>query len=830
MDIQIYKQKDLMLKVNKSYDPNVLNLDEWAEYLDILCGNREYQKEAIIDSVIFLASGLYGTTEDLMEENYEKNPILQQKYPTLEKFKSSLQIKNKLHANIDLATGTGKSYVIYGIAQIMLAIGVVKRVLVLCPSLTIEKGLKQKFLALASDSDLKSAIPQSAVIANPSIIDANQTISEGDICVENIHAVYEGTGSSISDSFKYGGGDTIILNDESHHIYNDLQSVNARSTEGQNIKKWKEFLLSNDFDFKYILGFTGTAYVGNDYFTDVIYRYSLREAIDAKIVKSIEYIQEDDVSNKDYEKFQKIYENHKENSRKYKPLKPLTIMVTKDISNANNLYTELSDFLASWEKIPLEEVEKKVLIVTSHKDHKHNIPILDYVDEQSNPVEWIISVSMLTEGWDVKNVFQIVPWEDRAFNSKLLIAQVLGRGLRIPEGYIGQQPSVIVSNHASWSKNIKNLVDEVLEIEKKIVSSVKYEGERNNLNFSIYNLSYKKREKKIEHPEDEKILNYSKSWDEGISLESQPETIKRLTLYENISSSHSVQRKYQIKYEVQSVDSVVNKIMHGFRTRDWEGGILGLGDDEVYDKNNLPSEDKIKDFIVRSMRKVGIVGDDLSLENAQRIMRAFSTLFRKSSKTVTLEKESNQLVQINTLEMNNYSLGISSLRRGATLFYSDDYHDIALNNEQKIILNEFLDDENFPIKSRFKVNKYVFKTPLNYVFTTETPENEFTKQLCEIENSKHIDSWIKSRDQGFYHIEYSYRMANHQRIGTFNPDYFIKTTEQDMEYIVVIEIKADKDVSVENKAKYKYGKNHFNELNNRLKSQFQNAKPISADE
>ena len=33
---------------------------------------------------------------------------------------------------------------------------------------------------------------------------------------------------------------------------------------------------------------------------------------------------------------------------------------------------------------------------------------------------------MLSEGWDVKNVFQIVPHEERAFNSKLLIAQVLG--------------------------------------------------------------------------------------------------------------------------------------------------------------------------------------------------------------------------------------------------------------------------------------------------------------------------------------------------------------------------------------------------------------------
>ena len=59
------------------------------------------------------------------------------------------------------------------------------------------------------------------------------------------------------------------------------------------------------------------------------------------------------------------------------------------------------------------------------------------MDEKDNPVEWITSVSMLTEGWDVKNVFQIVPHEERAFNSKLLIAQVLGRGLRIPEEYKG---------------------------------------------------------------------------------------------------------------------------------------------------------------------------------------------------------------------------------------------------------------------------------------------------------------------------------------------------------------------------------------------------------
>lgn len=101
-----------------------------------------------------------------------------------------------------MATATGKSYVIYGIAQIMLSLGLVTKVLVLCPSLTIESGLMEKFIEKASDTRLKASIPETACFKNPRIIDANSTIKDGDICVENIHAVYEGTGSSIIDSLK----------------------------------------------------------------------------------------------------------------------------------------------------------------------------------------------------------------------------------------------------------------------------------------------------------------------------------------------------------------------------------------------------------------------------------------------------------------------------------------------------------------------------------------------------------------------------------------------------------------------------------------------------
>ena len=133
-------------------------------------------------------------------------------------------------------------------------------------------------------------------------------------------------------------------------------------------------------------------------------------------------------------------------------------------------------------------VKKVVLLVTSDPEHKDAVEMLPNVDNKDIPVEWIISVAMLTEGWDVKNVFQIVPMEEKAFNSKLLIAQVLGRGLRIPPAY--PKAEVKVFNHSKWSKNIKNLVNELLEQEEIFRNHVITEGDRSIYNFSLYNLFF----------------------------------------------------------------------------------------------------------------------------------------------------------------------------------------------------------------------------------------------------------------------------------------------------------------------------------------------------
>jgi len=62
------------------------------------------------------------------------------------------------------------------------------------------------------------------------------------------------------------------------------------------------------------------------------------------------------------------------------------------------------------------------------------------VEHAENPVEIVIHVNMLKEGWDVTNLYTIVPL--RAANSRTLVEQSIGRGLRLPYGKQVGNPAV----------------------------------------------------------------------------------------------------------------------------------------------------------------------------------------------------------------------------------------------------------------------------------------------------------------------------------------------------------------------------------------------------
>ncbi|MCK0157978.1 DEAD/DEAH box helicase family protein [Cellulophaga sp. F20128] len=804
-----YDTKDLILKVNQFYNQSELPLAYWDRFLDALCGTREYQKEAIRNSVIYLASKEYSNVEDLITKNHYQNPQLRERYPELADYHRKVQLPTKLSATIDLATGTGKSYVMYGIAQILLGMGLVKRVLVLCPSTTIEKELLKKFLALVSDPILKETIPQSAIIKNPSIVDGSVTVAEGAICIENVHAVYERTGSSIEDSFGFKQGfDTLVLNDETHHIYN---KISGNTNEAKGLKVWKKFLLDDGYNFKYMLGFTGTAYIGNDYFNDVIYRYSLREAVDEKFVKKINYVSEDDSINED-QRFQKIYQNHSKNKVTYKNVKPITILITNNITNAKRLETRLVEFLMLEEGLEEQEVrDKLVMTVTSDKSHQRNAIRLEDVDMPDSTVEWIVSVSMLTEGWDVKNVFQIVPMEERAFNSKLLISQVLGRGLRVPPEYIGNA-EVTIFNHSSWGSKIKGLVDEVLELEMRLESSNLTNSDRSKFHFELYNIDYDKIENAVENNSKEKEFNYKGF----ITLESSVDEVSQETTYTNLANEYKGV-EYKIKNRMTPIKEIVDKIYHEFQTREWEGVTLNLQEGQ-YTKNNLPPKEEITKLIRRSMDKVGLEGNELNEKNKRNIFSSFNTLLRRKNKSLELVRIAQKPYKISTKERIKETLSVGNLRHNSTVMYSNKYSEEVEDVDVLNFLQDVIDDESLPRTAIKQANSYDFKTPVDLAFLNATPERKFAEKLIRNENANAIAAWLKSTNQSFYTIEYSLssKSGNHTKQGKFNPDFFIKTSDNEMEYITVVEIKDDQDYSDLNKAKFKWATIHFQELNKQL--------------
>ena len=111
-------------------------------------------------------------------------------------------------------------------------------------------------------------------------------------------------------------------------------------------------------------------------------------------------------------------------------VKPFMLVVAKDTTHAGDLLKkiEASDFF---------EGRYKGRVITVHSNQSgeekdETVQQLLSVEDPQNPTEIVIHVNMLKEGWDVTNLYTIVPL--RAANSKTLVEQSIGRGLRLPYG------------------------------------------------------------------------------------------------------------------------------------------------------------------------------------------------------------------------------------------------------------------------------------------------------------------------------------------------------------------------------------------------------------
>lgn len=224
--------------------------------------------------------------------------------------------------------------------------------------------------------------------------------------------------------------DLVLLMDESHRY---RASAGARAIN----------------ELKPVLGLelTATPFVetsgGALPFKNVIYDYPLAKALQDGFVKEPAVVTQKNFQPQQYglaeleqiklEDGVRLHESVKVELETYarqtgnKIVKPFMLVIARDTTHAKALLE-----LIQSEQFFEGRYRGKVLQVDSTTREEEVVTRLLAVESAAEPTEIVIHVNMLKEGWDVTNLYTIVPL--RAANARILIEQSIGRGLRLPFG------------------------------------------------------------------------------------------------------------------------------------------------------------------------------------------------------------------------------------------------------------------------------------------------------------------------------------------------------------------------------------------------------------
>ncbi len=111
-------------------------------------------------------------------------------------------------------------------------------------------------------------------------------------------------------------------------------------------------------------------------------------------------------------------------------VKPFMLVIARETTHAGALI----DLIQSDAFFEGRYKDKVIQVDSSQTGAKEDemVERLLKVENNDEPTEIVIHVNMLKEGWDVTNLYTIVPL--RAANARTLIEQSIGRGLRLPYG------------------------------------------------------------------------------------------------------------------------------------------------------------------------------------------------------------------------------------------------------------------------------------------------------------------------------------------------------------------------------------------------------------
>jgi len=226
--------------------------------------------------------------------------------------------------------------------------------------------------------------------------------------------------------------DLVLLMDESHHYRADagLKAVN---------------------ELKPILGLELTATpidMKGGKFKNVVFDYPLAKALCDGFVKEPAIATRKDFNPDQYKHDPKeldlikledgvrIHEDTKVNLEIYardtgkRIVRPFVLVVAVRLDHAREIRAMIES-----DRFFEGRYRGKVMEIHSNQrgeEKGENVQRLLSLEKPNNTIEIVVHVNMLKEGWDVTNLYTIIPL--RAANSQILTEQTIGRGLRLPYG------------------------------------------------------------------------------------------------------------------------------------------------------------------------------------------------------------------------------------------------------------------------------------------------------------------------------------------------------------------------------------------------------------
>lgn len=137
-------------------------------------------------------------------------------------------------------------------------------------------------------------------------------------------------------------------------------------------------------------------------------------------------------------------------------VKPIVLIACKDTNHAKDIRSLIDSdgFLNGRYKGKVIEIHSNM----KGEETEENVRLLLSIEKAENPIEIVLHVYKLKEGWDVNNLFTIIPLN--AAKSDILARQTIGRGLRLPFGFITGDEDIDTLDIVAH-EHYRELVDEI---------------------------------------------------------------------------------------------------------------------------------------------------------------------------------------------------------------------------------------------------------------------------------------------------------------------------------------------------------------------------------